>query len=115
MTAPYITQPGQGLLSALTVGPDILEPMIQSGVSNWFNQRLRADFFDASAKLVASPANIPRWAAHLFLTTTVNILAADMDANGTTFQIPADHFYDNELLQTASVSHLLVSAHLAAR
>ncbi|KAK3312168.1 hypothetical protein B0H66DRAFT_485841, partial [Apodospora peruviana] len=108
LAAPYITQPGQGLLSALTTGPDVLEPMIEAGVTNWFVQRLRSDFFDAKSNLLLSPAHVPRWVAHLFLTTTINIFAATMDSNGTTFRIPADHFYDNELLASAGVGHLLV-------
>jgi hypothetical protein len=107
--APYITQPGQRLLSALTIGPDVLEQMIGNGVNNWFGWRQKADFFDASgSQLVASPAHIPRWAAHLFLTTTINLLAANMSSDGKTMMIPADHFYDNELLQSG-IGQLLVS------
>jgi hypothetical protein len=114
LAAPYITQPGQGLLSALTTGPDVLEPMIENGVSNWFGRRVKADFFDASSNLLPSPAHVPRWVAHLFLTTTINIFASTMDSNGTTFRIPADHFYDNELLQTAGLGQLLVRSTITA-
>jgi len=104
LTAPYINQAGLGLLSALTTGPDVLEPLIKNGVSNWFGQRLKADFFDASSKLILSPAHVPRWVAHLFLTITINIFAATMDSGDATFPIPADHFYDNELLQSAALA-----------
>ncbi|KAK3368704.1 hypothetical protein B0H63DRAFT_529067 [Podospora didyma] len=98
-SAPYITQPGGAILSQLTEGPGVLEDMITTGVSNWFKQRQKTDFFDASSKLLSSPRNIPRWVAHLLLTTTINIVAARMESDGDTFQIPLDHFYDNELLQ----------------
>ncbi|KAK4184363.1 hypothetical protein QBC35DRAFT_59114 [Podospora australis] len=111
LEAPYITQPGSKprLLSALTVGPDVLERYIKTGVSNFFNQRLNADFFvdSGKSKLVETPLNISRWVAHILLTTTVNIAAAKMDSGGTSFQIPADHFYDSELLQNAGVGQLL--------
>jgi len=108
LAAPYITQPGQGLLSALTTGPDVLELMIEDGVSNWFSQRVKSDFFDTGSNFLPSPAHIPRWVAHLFLTTTVNIVAAAMDSDGATIAIPSDHFYDNELLSSAGVGQLLV-------
>ncbi|KAK3985450.1 hypothetical protein QBC44DRAFT_384841 [Cladorrhinum sp. PSN332] len=111
LAAPYITQPSSKprLLSALTTGPDVLERHIETAVNNLFNQRLTNDFFVDStrAKLLDSPSHLPRWVAHLLLTTTINMVAAEMDPGGTSFQIPRNHFYNDELLSDAYLGQLL--------
>ncbi|KAK4224652.1 hypothetical protein QBC38DRAFT_12997 [Podospora fimiseda] len=111
LAAPYLTQPSSKprLLSALTVGPDLLEKFIETGVNNLFNHRLTNDFFVNStrSKLRDSPAHLSRWVAHLLLTTTINMAAAKMDSGGTSFQIPRNHFYNDELLSDAYLGQLL--------
>ncbi|KAF7539840.1 hypothetical protein G7Z17_g12337 [Cylindrodendrum hubeiense] len=105
MAAPYLTQPGGSILSQLTEGPDVLEQMITDGISAWFLRRVKNDFFSASG-LLPSPKNVPRWAAHLFLTTTINMAAAKMNSNDESFSIPLDHFYDNESLSSSLINLL---------
>ena len=108
--APYLTQPGQEILSRVNHNPNDLEDIIINGISNWFVRRQKLDFFDSTqSNLLPSPANIPRWVAHLFLTTTVNIAAAMANSDGSIFIIPLDHFYDHELLYGSSMSDLLAS------
>ncbi|RYP08742.1 hypothetical protein DL765_008687 [Monosporascus sp. GIB2] len=77
--APYITTPGLGLLSSVKPSPGELETAVRSGISNWFGKRLKNDFLDTTqspSKPLQSPTHIPRWTAHMFLTTTINIGAA---------------------------------------
>ncbi|KAK4158963.1 hypothetical protein QBC43DRAFT_348297 [Cladorrhinum sp. PSN259] len=100
--APYITTPGLGLLSSVKSSPGELETAVRSGISNWFGKRLKNDFIDTTqtpSKPLQSPTNIPRWTAHMFLTTTINIGAAVSAGQPGVYALPYDHFYDNELLQ----------------
>jgi hypothetical protein len=100
--APYITQPDQNLLSAVNHNPNELERMISTGVSNWFSRRRANDFMDSNNELLKSPANIPRWVSHLFLTTTTNLGAALTDPGTGRTKVPQDHFFDRELLSIYS-------------
>jgi hypothetical protein len=103
--APYITNMEQGLLSRVNNNPNELENAVRSGISNWFGQRLKNDFIhtmDGRSKPLESPTHIPRWTAHMFLTTTINIGAAERTRDAEKpdeYDLPYDHFYNNELLQ----------------
>ncbi|KAK7426017.1 hypothetical protein QQZ08_007465 [Neonectria magnoliae] len=98
---PWLTQEGGSVLSAVNSNPNSLETAIERGVRNWFSTRQKRDFFvSPTTTLKKNPSNIPRWASHLFLTTTINISCAD-DAVGqlaADYDFPLDHFYDQELL-----------------
>ena len=75
---------------------------MRSGISNWFGKRLKNDFIDTTqspSKPLQTPAHIPRWTAHMFLTTAINIGAAVSTGTPGVYALPYDHFYDNELLQ----------------
>ena len=75
---------------------------MKSGISNWTVKRLKNDFIDTTqspSKPLPSPTHIPRWTAHMFLTTTINIGAAVSTPDSGVYALPYDHFYDNELLQ----------------
>lgn len=102
---PWITQEGQDVLSAINTSPGELEEAIEQGVDNWFETRKGLDF-GSSKNINKNPSNIPRWVAHLFLTTTINIGCAQSD--GSTNMIPLNHFYNSELLGQVSAK-LLVS------
>ncbi|KXJ88669.1 hypothetical protein Micbo1qcDRAFT_99409, partial [Microdochium bolleyi] len=111
----WLSSPEQGLLSYANANPDILEAIITRGIQNWFNSRKKLDFFDNNNKLASSPANVPRWAAHLFLTTTISLgaalqtgLTSNVDLEGADYIIPPDHLYDNELLRAAGLTQLMV-------
>jgi hypothetical protein len=97
--------------------------MIKTGVSNWFTNRVSKDLKGPSG-IFPSPANIPRWAAHLFLTTTINIANAQQKrltvgqqissqsseeiikmarVEDVTWTVPNDHFYALELLDSGGL------------
>ncbi|EAQ84601.1 hypothetical protein CHGG_08615 [Chaetomium globosum CBS 148.51] len=100
--APYLTTPGLGILSSANGSPNELESAVKSGISNWTVKRLKTDFIDTTqspSKPLQSPTHIPRWTAHMFLTTTINIGAAVSTSDPGVYALPYDHFYDNELLQ----------------
>ncbi|KAF2225804.1 hypothetical protein BDZ85DRAFT_307780 [Elsinoe ampelina] len=106
--APYITQVGQAMLSAVDQNPNDLEGFIKTGVLNWFTNRQTWDFFDSQRNnLQEHPKNVDRWTAHLFLTTTINIATASQNSEGTAWIVPNDHFYDQELLSQSFISALL--------
>ncbi|KAJ4320190.1 hypothetical protein N0V84_005975 [Fusarium piperis] len=91
---PWITRKGGSLLSAISTNPNNLEDAITKGVDNWFNTRSSLDF--PEDKINTNPTNIPRWVAHLFLTTTINIGCALSD--DSKYILPPNHLYDYELL-----------------
>jgi hypothetical protein len=89
-------------LSNVNSSPNEFENAVETGISNWFVQRLKNDFIDTTqspSKPLQSPTHIPRWTAHMFLTTTINIGAAVSPGAPGVYGLPYDHFYDNELLQ----------------
>jgi hypothetical protein len=111
----WLTQPGQNLLSLVNPNPSQLEASITRGINGWFNTRRKLDFFGGSSKLVTNPVNIDRWAAHLFLTTTINLGAAvktgsenNAALDKADFILPGNHLYDQELLNFAGLTQLMV-------
>ncbi|KAH7139609.1 hypothetical protein B0J13DRAFT_447504, partial [Dactylonectria estremocensis] len=106
--APYLsTSDAGGLLGNARQNPGELEKMITTGVSNWFRTRVRKDFFTEEsswATLDVKPRNIPRWAAHLFLTTTINLVGAQATGlqpfgDDQVWLIPDDHFFASEFIK----------------
>lgn len=59
-----------------------------------------------NGKAKEMPDHIQRWAAHFFLSTSINIAATSNNAN----IIPSDFFFEYETLR--GYSDLLVSLHL---
>ncbi|KAF9880612.1 hypothetical protein CkaCkLH20_01654 [Colletotrichum karsti] len=111
----WLTGSSQQILSLVNTNPSALESAIVRGIDGWFKTRLKLDFFGGSKTLVETPANIQRWACHLFLTTTINLGSATETGdpsqfNGADYFIPRNHFYDEELLKLANLTPLMVEA-----
>ena len=109
-STPWLTGPGQSIFTGASVRfANELEPSIKSTVTNWYSVRLMNDLAEPSAsndqKPKKQPSNIPKWMAHILLTTTINISTSTND--GVTYTAPLDHFVNNELL--SSYGDLLVS------
>lgn len=110
-SVPYLTSPGSTVLQGgAVVEASFLENGIKAGVTNWYQQRKKLDFFNPDGTtLASSPANISRWVSHLLLSTTINIVAAQASStHGFDWDAPGNHFYDSELLSNYG-GHLLVS------
>jgi hypothetical protein len=103
----WITQEGGDVLSAINTSPRVLEEAIKQGVNHWFDTRKSLDYL-SSGKVKTNPSNIPRWVAHLFLTTTINIGCALSDGPTGKYILPSNHLYDSELLSAVS-TNLMVS------
>ncbi|KAI8660255.1 Tyrosinase-Cu-bd domain-containing protein [Fusarium keratoplasticum] len=99
----WITQEGGDVLSAINTSPRVLEEAIKQGVNHWFDTRKSLDYL-SSGKVKTNPSNIPRWVAHLFLTTTINIGCALSDGPTGKYILPANHIYDSELLSAVSTN-----------
>ena len=111
-SVPYLTSPGLTVLQGgAVVEASFLETGISAGVTNWYQQRKKLDFFNSDGSTLAtSPANVPRWVSHLLLSTTINIIAAQASSTpGYDYDAPPDNFFDNELLNNYG-GELLVSA-----
>ncbi|KAK3941639.1 hypothetical protein QBC46DRAFT_258295 [Diplogelasinospora grovesii] len=107
-SAPYLSR-NRVLLSEVNHNPEQLEDAIKGSVSNFFITRRDRDFKEGS-KLRKKPQHIPRWTAHVFLTTTVNIVAAlPVSGSDTEFVIPNEHFFDKEVLRRDRFPDLYVS------
>jgi hypothetical protein len=110
-TAPYFTDQATGLIFSNVMSAESMEPIVEKGVSKWYNTRKILDFFDSQHRLRSQPSNVRRWMAHLLLTTTVNITVAQTIQQK--WFAPANHFYDQEMLSQYSKTNLLVSCLLA--
>ena len=105
--APYLTDQSALTIFSGVSSAESMEPIVENGVSKWYNQRRAMDFLDPAKKPLNNPSNIKRWVSHLLLTTTTNIVPA-LSLNEQYFA-PANHFYDEEMLSQYSKTHLMVS------
>ena len=73
---------------------------ITTAISNYMQSRAAGDFRDDSSQLLPKiESGLKRWAAHILLTTSINIGTALPDQTpGRDFDVPADHFYNLELV-----------------
>ncbi|KAI9170659.1 hypothetical protein HJFPF1_00129 [Paramyrothecium foliicola] len=99
---PYlIGNDGTPLGGENIVMADELESIVEESLIDWYGTRVHNDFCDpkdpSNQTPLEQPKNIHRWMAHLLLTTTVNF-AASATSGATTYTIPNDHFYNQELL-----------------
>ncbi|KAI8715144.1 Tyrosinase-Cu-bd domain-containing protein [Fusarium sp. LHS14.1] len=97
---PWLTEEDSDVLSAINTNPNVLENAIIRGVDHWFDTRRSLDFLSPSGKMKQSPSKIPRWVAHRFLTTTINI-GCTLSKAGK-YILPPNHLYDKELLSAVS-------------
>lgn len=108
--APYLNS-GQGLFSAVDTA-NVLQPIVQEGVSKWFNQRRLNDF-----QLNSTPVKIQRWMAHYLLTTTVNIQTAtpiQTQTGSSSYNAPADHFFNSQLQSAPGIPSFSVGVPASA-
>ncbi|RSL99875.1 hypothetical protein CDV31_012009 [Fusarium ambrosium] len=101
---PWITLEDDDPLSAINTNPGDLEDDIKRGVDRWFDTRRLLDYFSSPDQIKENPSNLPRWVAHLFLTTTINIGSALSNGSGGKYILPPNHLYDSELLSTVSTN-----------
>ncbi|KAL3444584.1 hypothetical protein BJX65DRAFT_283185 [Aspergillus insuetus] len=80
---------------------DNLEVIVRRGVAAWNAERKKHDFKNGDGSLKLSPANIPRWVAHLLLTTTVNIHCGERGQIGgkNIVTLPPSHFFNKDVLK----------------
>ncbi|EON68666.1 hypothetical protein W97_07924, partial [Coniosporium apollinis CBS 100218] len=105
MDAPYLTDQTTRMLFCRVSSAESMEPIVQDGVSKWYNTRKQVDFFNDLRQLRPQPLNIRRWMAHVLLTTTTNV--AVIQCYGKKRYEPADHFYDQEMLSQYSDTSFL--------
>ncbi|KAI9655095.1 MAG: hypothetical protein M1821_005578 [Bathelium mastoideum] len=106
---PYLVgSDGSPLSGKYVATADNLEPTIVNIVIGWYRTRLVFDFSDPADTTKQSPrtrpGNLHRWAAHLLLTTTINIVASP-DSDARTYTVPSDHFCNLELLSRLHFSN----------
>ncbi|GIJ84914.1 hypothetical protein Asppvi_003765 [Aspergillus pseudoviridinutans] len=97
-TKPYLST--DDLVLGKVKFADQLESIVRSGVSEWYAQRMKHDFKDSNGSLKQSPSNIPRWVAHLLLTTTINIHCGELNGGDDTLTVPPNHFFNDEILKS---------------
>ncbi|KAL2785090.1 hypothetical protein BJX66DRAFT_315515 [Aspergillus keveii] len=90
---------------------DHLETIVRRGVSAWNAQRKKHDFKNEDGTLKLSPANIPRWMAHLLLTTTVNIHCGERGQLGgqDIVTLPPSHFFNKDVLKACQPANDIYS------
>lgn len=104
--ATWLTHPGYPPLYGASVqSGETLERIVLDALRHWFTSRRNKDFMD-NGKAKEMPDHIQRWAAHFFLSTSINIAATSNNAN----IIPSDFFFEYETLR--GYSDLLVSLYL---
>ncbi|KAL4860700.1 hypothetical protein BDV12DRAFT_204775 [Aspergillus spectabilis] len=92
----YLSTPNLAL--AKVKSADHLEVIVKHGISSWYGERIQHDFM-GNGLLKDSPANIPRWVAHLLLTTTVNIHCGEINTATDSVNAPPNHFLQEEVLK----------------
>lgn len=104
--APYLTDQTAKTLFSGVLSAESMEPIVENGVSKWYNQRRAADFLDEKKQLLPKPRNVKRWMSHFLLTTTANIIPSQ--SIGKKLLAPANHFYNEETLSQYSKTDLMV-------
>ncbi|KAH8667814.1 hypothetical protein BGZ61DRAFT_400266 [Ilyonectria robusta] len=103
--ATWLTHPGYPPLYGASVqSGETLERIVLDALRHWFTSRRNKDFMD-NGKAKEMPDHIQRWAAHFFLSTSINIAATSNNAN----IIPSDFFFEYETLR--GYSDLLPNSH----
>ncbi|KAJ0426754.1 hypothetical protein BJY00DRAFT_306749 [Aspergillus carlsbadensis] len=97
-TKPYLST--SNLALGNTKSADHLETIVRRGVTAWNAQRIKHDFKNEDGSLRISPDNIPRWVAHLLLTTTVNIHCGEraQPEDKDIVTVPPSHFFNKDVL-----------------
>lgn len=108
LAAPYLSDQSAQTLFSRVSSAESMEPIVENGISKWYNQRKAHDFLDSARKPLEHPSNVKRWICHLLLTTTINIVPS-LSLSGQQFA-PANHFYDEEMLSQFSGTKLMVSS-----
>lgn len=92
---PYLSTENVPLGKVLPA--NILEQIVRDAVRMCFTRRIQNDFLSADMTPNPNPPNIQRWMAHLLLTTTINIAAAENSTEGSgheAFLAPQNLFLD---------------------